>query len=245
MRLGEVSLQEAAELARGNWREFSSFGWHGRPEDCNEFAIVYTHNRDSGLLDQSNAAEIKKALVPFMEGDNPDIIPERHGHWACGWVDGFAIRVSRNGEITHAFCAYHELAERLADYPVLNEEDFSQREYDATLENIRSEGHSANSDDSYCLPEDWVSATFTWLWNNDQSAVECRDDGGGYPSKDELRAAWDGLGYRILYAVTCIDCGEETEEFQTEEEAQERVDELRAAGFLATYREVTPQPQSN
>jgi len=245
MRLGEVSLQEAAELARGNWRKFSSFGWHSHPDDCNEFAIIYTHNRDSGLLAQSNAVEIEKALVPFMEGDNPDVIPECHGHWACGWIDGFAIRVSRNGEITRAFCAYHELAERLADYPVLNEEDYSQREYDATLENIRSEGHYANREDNYVLPEDWVSATFTWLWDNDQSAVENRDDTGGYPSKAELCAAWDGLGYRILYALTWIDCGEETEVCQTKWEAQERVDDLRAAGFLATYREVTPQPATN
>ena len=144
MRLGELDLETAAREARGNWQRFDSFGWHDRPEDCEEWAIVYTHNRDSGLLDQSNADAIDKALAPFAEGDNPDVRAEHHGHWACGWIDGYAIRVYRNGQITEAFRAFHELAARLADYPVLDEEDFSRREYEATLENLRSEGFDSD-----------------------------------------------------------------------------------------------------
>ena len=95
-------------------------------------------------MDQSNAAEIDKALAPFMEEEDADVRAEHHGHWACGWIDGYAIRVYRNGQITKAFRAYHELAVRLADYPVLNEEDFSRREYDATLENLISEGFDSD-----------------------------------------------------------------------------------------------------
>ena len=99
-----------------------SLGTIGR-KTREEWAIVYTHNRDSDLLDQSNADAIDKALAPFTEGDSPDVRAEHHGHWACGWIDGYAIRVYRNGQITEAFRAYHALAARLADYPVLDEED--------------------------------------------------------------------------------------------------------------------------
>ena len=238
MRLGEIDLETGAREARGNWQKFDSFGWHDRPEDGAEWAIVYTHNRDSDLLDQSNADAIDKALAPFTEGDNPDVRAEHHGHWACGWIDGYAIRVYRNGQITEAFRAYHELAARLADYPVLDEEDFSRREYDATLENLRCEGFDS---DFFAPPDNWETEVFSWLWDHNQSAVENRDGNGGYASKAEIAEALDGLGYRILWVVSYVDTGEVREEYCEEWEAQERCEELRAAGFIgASYTAVSP-----
>ena len=238
MRLGEIDLETGAREARGNWQKFDSFGWHDRPEDGAEWAIVYTHNRDSDLLDQSNADAIDKALAPFTEGDNPDVRAEHHGHWACGWIDGYAIHVYRNGQITEAFRAYHELAARLADYPVLDEEDFSRREYEATLENLRCEGFDS---DFFAPPDNWETEVFSWLWDHNQSAVENRDGNGGYASKAEIAEALDGLSYRILWVVSYVDTGEVTEEYNEEWEAQERCEELRAAGFIgASYTAVSP-----
>jgi hypothetical protein len=132
--IGTMDLEEAAKQSVSNWLRFPSFVWYRARdiEDAEDFAIVYTHHRDSGLLDQSNAEAIRKALEPFTEGDDPDVFEERHNHWACGWIDGFAIRVFRNGEITEAFKVYHDLAERMDTYPVLSDEDYSRREYEAT-----------------------------------------------------------------------------------------------------------------
>ena len=90
-------------------------------DDPDNWAIVYTHNRDSGLLAQSNAAVIADALRPFSETENPDVVFESHSHWAVGHVDGFSIRVYRDGEITDAFRTYHGLMERLDAYPILDE----------------------------------------------------------------------------------------------------------------------------
>ena len=118
MRLGEMDLEAAAKAAAGNWREFDCFAWHRKPDHAENWAIVYTHNRDSGLLDQSNAAAIEEAMEPFPNGD---VVAEHHHHWACGWIDGYSIRVYRRGRITEAFNAYHALAERLANYPILDE----------------------------------------------------------------------------------------------------------------------------
>ena len=243
MRLGEFDLETGAREARGNWQKFDSFGWHDRPEDGAEWAIVYTHNRDSDLLDQSNADAIDKALAPFTEGDNPDVRAEHHGHWACGWIDGYAIRVYRNGQITEAFRAYHELAARLADYPVLDEEDFSRREYDATLENLRSEGFDS---DYFAPPEEWAGEVFSWLWDHNQSAVENRDGNGGYATKAQIGEALDALGYRILWVVSYVDTGEVREEYREESEAKERCEALRADGVLgATYCEQLPTYEEN
>ena len=116
--LGELRLEEAAKQAAGNWHKFECFVWHRRIEvgDPDNWAILYTQHRDSGLLDQSNASVIEKALEPFTESDDPDVVFESHSHWAVGHIGGFSIRVFRNGEITEAFKPYHELQD--ADSPI-------------------------------------------------------------------------------------------------------------------------------
>ena len=185
-----ISLEDAAHKAVGNWQKFESFCWFNRPDDADQFAILYTHNRDSGLLDQSNAAVIAEALEPFIECG--DVRPEDHSHWACGWVAGFAIRVFRGGKITPAFVKWHELQERLDEYPVLDETDYSNREYDAAIENIRNAGYRLRHE--YKLPEDWAEQVYRWLSDNDYHCDNI-DDQGYWPSDDELAAAVEGLGF--------------------------------------------------
>lgn len=192
----ELDLKEAAEEAAGNWRSFECFAWFRRGEidDSDQWAIFYTQHRDSGLLDQSNAAVIEKALEPFTEGDDPDVVFESHTHWAVGHVDGFSIRIFRKGEVTEAFQQYHELACRLEAYPILDDEDYSLREFEATLENL---GLAAwRLKDEFDLPEGWEGEAYEWLSNHSPKAVENRDDQGGYPEEDELAAAFAALEYR-------------------------------------------------
>jgi hypothetical protein len=193
--LGEMTIEDAAREAAWNWRRFDSFAWFRDDDipDPYDWAILYTHNRDSGLLDQSNADAITEAMTPFSDTDNPDVVFESHSHWAVGHVDGFSVRVYREGEITEAFRTYHELAERMADYPVLDEEDYSQREHESTLENIVAAAWRLKNE--YDLPEGWEGDVFSWFWNHRQRAVENRDDRGGYPEEDDLRAAFEALGY--------------------------------------------------
>jgi len=193
--LGEMTLEDAAKQLAGNWQRFESFCWFRESEidDPDNWAIIYTHNRDSGLLDQSNADAIAEALKAFSETDDADVVFESHDHWAVGHVDGFSIRVYRNGEITEAFKTYHDLMEQMDGYPVLDEEDYSNREYEATLENISAAAWRVKHE--YELPDEWESEVFSWFWDHRQSAVENRDDQGGYPEEGDLRAAFDALGY--------------------------------------------------
>src|SRR5271166_3801136 len=81
------------------------------------------------------------------------------------------------------------LMEQMDGYPVLNEEDYSNREYEATLENISDAAWRVKHE--YTLPEGWESDVYSWLSDNRQSAVENRDDQGGYPEEDDLQAAFD------------------------------------------------------
>jgi hypothetical protein len=123
-------------------------------------------------------------------------VMESHSHCAVGHVDGFSIRVYRDGEITDAFRAYHELSEQIADYPILNEEDYSERELEATLENINDAAWRVKHE--YKLPDGWESDVYSWLSDNRSTSIENKDDQGGYPEEDDLRAAFDALGYEQI-----------------------------------------------
>lgn len=186
--LGTLDIEEAAKKAAGNWKRFDSFVWFRdrELEDADQWSVIYTHNRDSRLLDQSNAHVITKAMESFTEGDEPDVVFESHSHFAVGHVDGFSVRVfNATGNITPAFRAYHELAERLDDY--------SNREFEATLDNIKDAAWRLKND--FNLPEGWESEVYSWLSDHRSGEIENKDDQGGYPSEQALRAAFEALGF--------------------------------------------------
>lgn len=195
-QLGELDLEDAAKQAAGNWQRFNCFVWFRDKElkEAEDWSIVYTSNRDSGLLDQSNAAVIAKSLEPFAEGDDPDVVFESHSHWAVGYVNGFSIRVFKRGHITEAFRTYHELAERMADYPILDESDYSERELNATFENVNEAAWRLKQE--FTLPDDWQSDVYDWLSDHRDHALENVDDQGGWPKDDDLEAAFQALGYQ-------------------------------------------------
>lgn len=166
--------EAAAKVCVANWREFDSFGWHGRPDDADRWAIFYTVNRDSGLADQSNACAIEKEMARHLNVDgSPDVRAERHGHWACGWVDGWAIRVfGPDGSVTDAFRSYCAIRIQLEQYPILDETDYSNREYDAA-------------------PEDWARQVFELIWNEPdfEGELDNKDDTGATPSEEAIKWA--------------------------------------------------------
>lgn len=187
-------VENAATEMVGNHERFDSFCWHEPPDDAENWCLVYTHNRDSDLLEESNADAIRTELEPFMESG--DVRSEHHGHWACGWIDGYAIRVFDDaGEVTEAFRTWCYLKERLADYPLLDEEDFSRKEFEAALEAIESEGRRHVRDDA---PTDWSGEVYSWLSDNEADyphELENRDGTGAYPSEDAIRAALLDLAF--------------------------------------------------
>ncbi len=197
MRLGEIKIEDAAKEAAGNWRHFECFSWHRASElhDPENWAVVYTHHRDSGLIELSNAKAITNVLKPLI---GKDMIAEHHHHWACGWIDGFSIRVYHRGHITRAFRTYHEIAQRLTDYPILDEDDYCNREYEATIENLADAAWKLKNE--YKLPKNWEESVYDWFSNHDCTAIECSDR-GGYPTEGQLRAAFEALGFSQIELV--------------------------------------------
>ncbi len=189
-----TDVESAAQEAAGNWRRFPCFAWHRSKDldDADRWAIFYTSGRDAGLLDQSNHAEIVKLLTPFLQGDDPDVVAESHSHRAVGYLDGFSIRVyGQDGGITDAFIEFCRIKQKLDDYPVLNESDYSEREYEATLANYRSEMWAVRKE----LPEGWEAEVYSWFRDHGHDRfIENRDDQGGWAPKDKITEALQSLG---------------------------------------------------
>ena len=53
----------------------------------------------------------------------------------------------------------------------------------------------------YELPKNWESKVYHWFAEHDCDAIESSDDRGGYPSEEQLRAAFEALGYSQLELV--------------------------------------------
>jgi len=106
--------QDIAEQAAGNWKKFNHFGWGSRPDDADQWCIVYVCSRISLERERSKHERVRKALdVPKYEGQWRE---ERHRHWAVGYVQGFAVKVyDEEGHLTPAFkrlCRFRSLVKR-------------------------------------------------------------------------------------------------------------------------------------
>ena len=85
------------------------------------FYVFLGQNRDSDSLTRSNFAEALAAIG----GESETVLIVHEGHWACGWVEWIAI--SQDDEA--ALRAADEIFERLEDYPVVNEDAWSELEF--------------------------------------------------------------------------------------------------------------------
>lgn len=94
--------------------------------DRGDWLIAYSVHRDSDVLERSNFRSMERMLdeVDSVSLRN-DVDVERSSHWAVGWVDYLVVRPNT----PTADEAEHLLA-KLADYPVLDEDDYCSLEYE-------------------------------------------------------------------------------------------------------------------
>lgn len=92
-------------------------------------------SRDSDCLEESNF----HAMLAGLGGESDTVQVVRESHWAVGWVEWIAIHESDEKSLRAA----DAMQEQLEDYPVLDEEDCSQREWDE-CERVWSDCYSAS-----------------------------------------------------------------------------------------------------
>jgi hypothetical protein len=83
-----------------------------------EYFVFLGQHRESDALTRSNFTCALRAI-----GGDAQVVRERH--WAVGWVEWIAIHQDDTDTLARASA----IAERLADYPVLDEDHFGELEY--------------------------------------------------------------------------------------------------------------------
>jgi len=159
-----IEVLKVPEYYFGAQTQLVSEGWGGT------FGI----HRDSDLLTLSNFETIRQLLNEKYE-EYEDWRIEGASHWAVGWMDTLMVRVlrcqcteenedsipeiyrvsdnktwwchtcGRPAQYTDIFKEVLELKARLEDYPVLDEDDYSRREYEDTFEYLSNEVGSDNA----------------------------------------------------------------------------------------------------
>lgn len=181
--MADPKYQQEAEQAVKESAQLTDFSYRGEKDLGRTWAITFSKSRDSGLIEQSNYDAIKGDLEDHFPKDVSD---ERFSHFAVGWVDHLLVRMlDKNGKVTKAGIAALEWKDKLERYPVADDEDYTRREFEATIDNIKFEGS---------LDESTSQAVYDWLSENDQSALENSDDRGGYPSEEQINKALKALG---------------------------------------------------
>lgn len=151
--------------------------------------------RDSGLLDKSNAAVLEEALKKRHQFRDQWCITRCH-HWACGWVDHLTFKVlTKKAKPTAIYKFLAVWFRALEDYSVADDDDYSRREREATLGNIRYGGQRIAHRTDAEFPDGWEYKVARWLGENDPDALASIDDKGGYPSEDQLKKAMRALCY--------------------------------------------------
>lgn len=90
--------------------------------------VSITRDTDEGSLAYSNFVSVGKALDE-IDPSGRDHEAHRFGHWGPGWFEIWIVRPN-----TECAKEAEELADALENYPVLDEEDFSRREFEAMSE---------------------------------------------------------------------------------------------------------------
>ncbi len=131
-------------LEARKWEHPSDYGGFSPDGDY----VVLSRGRDSGPAENSNYICAYNELTKLCEKFEPPEVDEddprdvdwrnrwtertngwvydfRAAHWACGWVEYLMVRDDAPDEIKQAA---GEIVCALEDYPILDDEDFSERE---------------------------------------------------------------------------------------------------------------------
>jgi hypothetical protein len=199
----------------GDITDYQDQGW----------TLFVGRHRDSDNLENSNFETIEKQFEEKYE-KNEDFRIEGSSHWAVGWTDQMMIRALQcqcdDWEKAHIvsttvtnewFCQICEhrcevrpivfdaldIKERLDEYPVLDEEDFSRRDYEDLMNYVEDEVSSfirRNGGDT--IEEDWEpdnDKIFQYLF--DTHSVSCIDDLDSSWIEDAVLAIADKEGKKL------------------------------------------------
>jgi hypothetical protein len=100
-------------------------------DDHSDWIVGPGRTRDSDVLAESNFA----VALEMLGGVSATVKVESCGHWACGWFEQILVHESDD----KALAILADIATVLQDCPVLDDSDYSNREYESASATIDSE----------------------------------------------------------------------------------------------------------
>jgi hypothetical protein len=85
--------------------------------------VVMTRSRDSSFLTQHNWEQ----ALALLGGESDSVVIHRFGHWACGWWEALCVTEDKKQ-------AGQAIVDAIERYPLLNEQEFSEKEREAAQE---------------------------------------------------------------------------------------------------------------
>jgi len=194
--LDKSQYQERSEDAVRQSANIPDFGYYGEKDLGNTWAMTFSQHRDSDIMEESNYAVIKSDLEERFPEDVSD---ERFNHWAVGWVDYLLVKMlDEQGQVTPAGIATLEWVDKLDDYPLADEDDYSEREWNEASENIDNDiKYVLNSEGRDELPDDAVTLIAQWIIENRPEAEDYVREDPRQHSLDEavILEAMEELGF--------------------------------------------------
>lgn len=127
------------------WKEINSSGidgysnYMGNTEHENMYVLL-SRSRDADVLTESNF----QTAIDRLGGESKTVQILRFNHWACGWFEQILI----DGKDTIAMDIANQIKIDIENYPVLDDQDYYEREYTRAKECWEYMRHSDKVD--YC-----------------------------------------------------------------------------------------------
>jgi hypothetical protein len=85
---------------------------------------VYSRNRESSILENTNFEEFLKRL----NGESEWVTIVRHRHWACGWIEYLMLKEDAPHTLIETAI---QITKELDAYPILNEDLYTEAQLDS------------------------------------------------------------------------------------------------------------------
>ena len=95
-------------------------------ESFTDYFVLLSHSRDSRILEESNWY----SAIKILDEKKAEYQIIRSSHWLCGWVEMIIIHENNQDSIDIG----NDILEQIEKYPVLDDSDFSDREWEAISE---------------------------------------------------------------------------------------------------------------
>lgn len=92
-------------------------------------------HRDSSIMQKSNFDAALK-MLGGESAEGRDVVVANSSHWAVGWIDEIFVHKDAEDKVA----ILEDILERLSNYPILDEDDYQQRETEANDENYKDYG---------------------------------------------------------------------------------------------------------